>query len=146
MQVARNLERYVATEGPYDGIMGFSGGANIAISWMLKLQRQNNGRVELPFKVGIFFSHTIPMYDLAALDQGRIVHMGKITDCLDVPTAHIWGVKDTGQEHAQIACRLCKADKRSVYVHGKSHGISTSVDDTIGMVKMINRAISSAEG
>lgn len=143
LQTIDLLDKYVAAEGPYDGVIGFSLGANVAISWMIERQNSNTG---LPFKVGVFFSNTFPLYDMDALQEGRIDHSGTVADgCLDLPTAHIWGVRDGGSEHAQIASRTCKAGGRSVYVHGKAHEISSSPEDLIGMVKVVNRAIGAAE-
>lgn len=153
LQTIDLLERYVAAEGPYDGVIGFSLGANIAISWMIERQRQRQRQTaqngtgdDLPFKVGIFFSNTFPLYDMDALQEGRIDHSGAAVPdgSLDLPTAHIWGVRDGGYEHAQIASRTCKAEKRSVYVHGRAHEISSSPGDLIGMVKVVNRAIGEA--
>lgn len=143
LQTIDLLDKYVAAEGPYDGVIGFSLGANVAISWMIERQNSNTG---LPFKVGVFFSNTFPLYDMGALQEGRIDHSGTVADgCLDLPTAHIWGVRDGGSEYAQIASRTCKAGGRSVYVHGKAHEISSSPEDLIGMVKVVNRAIGAAE-
>ncbi|KAL4934291.1 serine hydrolase FSH [Aspergillus undulatus] len=146
------LERYVAVEGPYDGVLGFSLGANIAMSWMIQRQGENQA---LPFKVGIFFSNSFPLYDMAALQQGRVEHANAVANSflntdsvsvreslrLDLPTAHIWGARDAGWEHAQSASRVCKEARRLVYVHGKGHEISTASEDLISMVKAINRAI-----
>ncbi|KAL4778559.1 serine hydrolase FSH [Aspergillus varians] len=141
LQVIELLERYVAAEAPYDGVIGFSLGANIAVSWMI--QRQGQGQGDLPFKVGIFFSNTFPLYDMEALQKGRVdYNSDQVADgYLDLSTAHIWGARDSGQEHAQIASRVCKEGKRSVYVHSGAHEITASPHDLINMVKVINRAI-----
>lgn len=143
LQLAEVLNRYVTAEGPYDGIIGFSFGACIAISWMLYLRQEGGGKAKLPFKVGIFFSNALPLSDLNALRQGQIKHLIKPPECLDLPSAHIWGAKDAGHENARFACETCSASTRAVYIHDKGHGIPTSVDDTVSMVKTINRAIMS---
>ncbi|RDW89981.1 uncharacterized protein DSM5745_01756 [Aspergillus mulundensis] len=135
------LEQYVAAEGPYDGVIGFSLGSILALSWMIQ-QRQEKGIEGSPFKVAIFFSSIFPLRDMDALRQGRVVTLASIPEeCLDLPTAHIWGAEDEGQEHAENTYRACKASTRSVYVHGRGHEISTAPDDLISMVKVINRAI-----
>ncbi|KAL4909665.1 hypothetical protein BDW74DRAFT_173160 [Aspergillus multicolor] len=136
------LEQYVAAEGPYDGVIGFSLGSILALSWMIQRQQEKE---TAPFKVAIFFSSIFPLRDMDALRQGRVVTLESIPEeCLDLPTAHIWGANDEGQEHAQNTHRACKAETRSVYVHGKGHEISTAPDDLISMVKVINRAIQQA--
>ncbi|KAL4970543.1 serine hydrolase FSH [Aspergillus stella-maris] len=135
------FEEYIATEGPYDGVIGFSLGANVALSWML--QRQRDGK-HLPFRVGIFFANAFPLYDIEALQQGRVEYAREIPEMLHLPTAHIWGARDAGSEYALVSSRACKDAGRSVYVHGKGHEISTASDDLINMVKVVNRAIGQA--
>ncbi|KAL2810108.1 serine hydrolase FSH [Aspergillus granulosus] len=142
LQAAQLFEQYVAAEGPYDGVIGFSLGANVALSWMIKCQRSGE---PLPFKVGIFFSCAFPLRDVDALQQGRLASLVNVPgEYLDLPTAHIWGASDVGQEYAQYAYQACEASKRSVYVHSEGHEISAAPNDLITMVKAVNRAIGQA--
>ncbi|KAI9933705.1 hypothetical protein MW887_004776 [Aspergillus wentii] len=140
-QVVSDLEHYLQVEGPYDGIMGFSLGANIAISWMLQKAREN--QTELPFKVGVFFSNTNIPYTPYPSSSRTIVDLdlGAISEALDLPTAHIWGSADPEEAQARLASLTCKAAKRSWYVHDKGHEVSTAGEDVIAMGKVINRAI-----
>ncbi|KAL4914901.1 serine hydrolase FSH [Aspergillus aurantiobrunneus] len=139
------LEQYVAAEGPYDGVLGFSLGANIAMLWMIHRQ-QHRPHEPLPSRVGVFFSNTFGLIDLDALRQGQVRYAEKLSECLDLPTAHVWGAKDGGGEDARVTSQVYKAGTRSTYVHGKAHEISTAGEDVMGMVKAINRAIGEAEG
>jgi hypothetical protein len=148
IQAMENLERYIAAEGPYDGIMGFSQGANIALGWMIKKQREAKGSKpkQLPFKFGVFFSNPWGVYDANALADGQLVYLdhGTIEGLLDLPTAHIWGSADKGQALAQMISTACVVGKRSVFVHDRGHEIPRKTDTVISMAKTINRVMARA--
>lgn len=48
----------VEEEGPFDGIVGFSQGASVALSYLMDLEI-NNSDVPLPFKWGVFFNSIV---------------------------------------------------------------------------------------
>ncbi|KAJ5950217.1 uncharacterized protein N7479_008630 [Penicillium vulpinum] len=143
-----DLEHYVQAEGPYDGVMGFSLGATFAMSWMFKKLREQKDEkpVQLPFKVGIFFSAPglLQYHDLLA---GQLFgsKFNPADGLLDIPTAHIWGCHDRDKEKAEAASQACDEAVRSVFVHDKGHEIPISSDNVISMAKVINRAITRAQ-
>ncbi|KAJ5302766.1 hypothetical protein N7476_009565 [Penicillium atrosanguineum] len=143
-----NIERYIATEGPYDGIMAFSQGASITLGWMIYKQREaKSGSLQhLPFKVGVFFSNPWRVYDGKALAEDRLAFMDPkdFEGLLDLPTAHIWGSADKDHAMAQAISTSCVADKRSVFVHERGHEIPAKSDTVILMARAINRAIAQA--
>ncbi|PYH81786.1 hypothetical protein BO82DRAFT_402011 [Aspergillus uvarum CBS 121591] len=148
LQALENLEQYIAAEGPYDGIMGFSQGTNVALSWLLKLQQEAR---TLPFKFGVFFSNPWALYDYQELLGGRIVPLrhDAYVGLLDLPTTHIWGSADKDAKASEAITAACVEAKRSVWIHDKGHEIPVNTDTVIAMAKMINRALvraSTAEG
>ncbi|KAB8234975.1 serine hydrolase FSH [Aspergillus alliaceus] len=142
---AHDLEEYIKEEGPFDGIIGFSMGATMALSWLVNWYRSRNGSGPngAPFKVAIFFSNAGQPYDHNALDEDRIAYLdfAQVGMVLDLPTAHIWGSADPHKGEAQRAVSFCNADKRSTFVHANGHEISSSAEDTVSISKIINRAI-----
>ncbi|RAH70042.1 uncharacterized protein BO66DRAFT_94168 [Aspergillus aculeatinus CBS 121060] len=140
LQALEHLERYIAAEGPYDGIMGFSQGANVALSWLLKLQREAR---PLPFRFGVFFSNPWAVYDYQELVGGRIVPLQRdaCAGMLDLPTAHIWGSADKNAPASEAITAACVEGKRSVWVHNKGHEIPVNTDAVIAMGKTITRAL-----
>ncbi|CAI7635151.1 unnamed protein product [Penicillium viridicatum] len=143
-----DLEGYVQAEGPYDGVMGFSLGATFVMSWMFKKLREQKDKkpVQLPFKVGIFFSAPglLQYHDLLA-EELFGSKFNPADGLLDLPTAHIWGCHDRDKEKAEAASQACNELVRSVFVHDKGHEIPISSDNVISMVKAINRAITRAQ-
>ncbi|KAK6837788.1 hypothetical protein RU639_001167 [Aspergillus parasiticus] len=146
-QAARDIEGYIKEEGPFDGIIGFSLGATMALSWLVNWY-QANGSDVAPFKVAVFFSNARQPYDHDALAMDRIAYLNstQIGKGIDIPTAHIWGSADPQAEEAQRAVNFCDSERRSIFVHGKGHEIPSSVEDTVSIAKVINRAIYQVEG
>ncbi|KAE8314863.1 serine hydrolase FSH [Aspergillus transmontanensis] len=146
-QAARDIEGYIKEEGPFDGIIGFSLGATMALSWLVNWY-QANGSDVAPFKVAVFFSNARQPYDHDALAMDRIAYLNstQIGKVIDIPTAHIWGSADPQAEEAQRAVNFCDSERRSIFVHGKGHEIPSSVEDTVSIAKVINRAIYQVEG
>ena len=150
ISAVNDLERYLQAEGPYDGVIGFSLGATFALSWLIKKAREQKGdkSVELPFKVGIFFSNAGRLLDYNDSIEHSIVPLDPIAidGLLNIPTAHIWGSHDPDRENAQLASQACNEETRSVFVHERGHEVPMSTENVISAARVINRAITRAQG
>lgn len=118
------LNEYVLAEGPFDAVMGFSGGAVLAAMYLMEQQlRQDRGDVkaELPFKCGIFLASascrseaSVLGTDVQEVDKGLI----------RIPTVHIWGSNDmvapTGGEDLS---KMCDPAQRTTLVHDGRHEV-----------------------
>lgn len=84
-----DLNFYIATEGPFDGIVAFSQGAGLAASLMIDYDQNKKPQ---PFKVAIFFSGGVP----TRVTHGEICMLDKGNEgvLISLPTAHIWGKHD----------------------------------------------------
>lgn len=149
LKALSDLDRFVAVEGPFDGVIAFSQGASIAATLMLQRLRQN-APIELVnpvFKCAIFLSAAIPC-DPAELERGNIRAMSYETDgeVIRVPTAHIWGKCETST-YPQCLVKLCLGEQRNVYVHEGGHEIPGSQMDQAlkDTVRVIKRSISMAQ-
>jgi hypothetical protein len=150
ISAVNDLERYLDAEGPYDGVIGFSLGATFVLSWMIKKVREqkDDRSVKLPFKVGIFFSNAGRLLEYNDATGQCVVPYDPIAveGLLDIPTAHIWGFADPDSENAQMASQACNEEFRSVFVHEKGHEVPMSAENIISTAKVINRAITRAQG
>jgi predicted esterase len=89
------LEAYLAVEGPFDGVIGYSQGASLAATYLIRFS-QLPPSAPLPFKCAIFFSGGRP-FDPRALGKGNLVLIDpeqQVTPLLSLPTASIWGRND----------------------------------------------------
>lgn len=161
----------VQSQGPFDGIMGFSEGGIVAATLLLEDAR----RPFANFKCGILFSAAPPL-DPDDLRAGivRCLDPAKDGVSVHVPTAHIYshenGPTGTGtgtgianvqsplnklwseagwstpeQVHNSLA-RLC--DNSQVFVHDHGHQVPGPRDHQAlrGALRAINRTVESADG
>ncbi|KAK7699884.1 hypothetical protein SLS64_011314 [Diaporthe eres] len=111
----RMLHEYVSMEGPFDAVMGFSGGAVLAALYMAELQQQGK---EVPFKCGIFIA--------SADSTAEMRHLGlkSQTEMSHIPTAHIWGSNDvTAPTGGNELSQICKVETRHTVVHDGAHEV-----------------------
>ncbi|KAL7935482.1 DUF341 domain-containing protein [Trichoderma chlorosporum] len=90
-QAVDQLEEYVRSEGPFDGVIGFSQGAGLAA---MLLMRAHN-RVTPIFSFAIFFCGA-GLFNTEALRRGELREFipGMEAQKITVPTAHIIGSRD----------------------------------------------------
>lgn len=116
------LDEYIAAEGPFDGVIGFSQGASLAAMHIIRTAQRH---AECPFKCAIFFSCS-GLYDPAALvDQGEARKLDPVAEgeIIRIPTIHIWGQKDLIKEESEILSKLCDKQVRTVFVHEGGHEV-----------------------
>lgn len=139
-----DLERFFQDEGPFDGVIGFSMGASLAITWLQHKQEElNMGDItSLPVNVVILFSATY-VYDYRVVEKGNPVGRdpSHASIQLNVPSVHIWGSQDPFKSLAQQGTEFFRPDKLSTYVHDRGHEIPSSMEEITHVVKAINRAI-----
>ncbi|MCJ1355411.1 MAG: hypothetical protein MMC33_005402 [Icmadophila ericetorum] len=134
-----DLENYVLTEGPFDAVIGFCQGACLAAS--LLIHHSGRGRSDPIFKCAIFICGIEPWnlqeackYD-AAVDE----------ELIRIPTAIIVGSKDRDYLKASLSLsRLCHAQSRELFDHGRGHTIPRTSDLTVGMAHAIKVTIEKA--
>ncbi|KAI0813403.1 serine hydrolase FSH [Xylaria sp. FL0064] len=148
----RDLDAYVAEEGPFDGILAFSQGAMVAATYSVWKYRQSRvGAAALsgfPFKCAIFLSAW------GAVDPHSLATEGRVRDWLvevemerlPIPTAHIWGGNDISKHNAQRVSDIFSTSMREIYEHNGSHEVPgpRMVPDVKASVRMVRRVIARA--
>ncbi|PSN61206.1 hypothetical protein BS50DRAFT_652154 [Corynespora cassiicola Philippines] len=112
------LYNIMKTEGPFDGIVGYSEGATIAGTLLLheQMRADNEGR-EPMIKCALFFGGWPPMRP--TLDG--IVLADESDLMIDIPTCHIIGSLDP-YLHGNIALyNICDPDTAFIFDHAKGH-------------------------
>ncbi|SPO01628.1 uncharacterized protein DNG_04302 [Cephalotrichum gorgonifer] len=167
-----DLVEAVQTQGPFDGVMGFSEGGIVAATLLLEDVR----RPFANFKCGILFSAAPPL-DTDSLRAGIIRCLDPDKDKVSVfiPTAHIYSPRedDTSPTSTGAAARVCTSplDKlwsdagwttpeqvhnslvrlcanAEVFLHDEGHCVpgSRHHDALRGALRAINRTVESASG
>lgn len=116
---------------PFDGVLGFSEGASIAASLILRHRREKGTSL---FKFAIFICCPLPPL---RSDRKDILLADETTERIDIPTAHIVGSKDPGYQGGRAVYNLCNQSSASIFDHGGSHTIPWDLASTRGIAKAI---------
>ena len=116
---------------PFDGVLGFSEGASIAASLILRQRREKGTSL---FKFAIFICCTVPPL---RSDRKEILLADETSERIDIPTAHIVGSKDPGYQGGRAVYNLCNQSSASIFDHGGSHTIPWDLASTRGIAKEI---------
>lgn len=119
-------------------LMGFSHGAGCLATYLLyKLQQ---GEVsQLPIRCAIFFCGAPPhLPSVSSFSAGE--------ECIEIPTAHIWGRNDTLYRYGPELSRLCRGSMREEVVLESGHEIPGARDlvSVARCVRAIRRTLARA--
>ncbi|KAI1099780.1 serine hydrolase FSH [Jackrogersella minutella] len=132
-EAVENLERYLKTDGPFDGVIAFSQGVSLATAILVdKLKLQESG-----LRCGIFFCGRLPFIDAGAPHvSSDHTNTGRMT--IEIPTVHIWGGKDDIEPgHALALRKICCPERSHTYIHGGGHEVPGPRDKG-GLVESAN--------
>lgn len=130
------LQQYIEEhdEGPFDGVLGFSEGASVAASLIL---RQSAEKRTSPFKFAIFICAVPPF----RWDCKGIVSADETPERINIPTAHVVGSKDPLHLGNRILYNLCHQPSASIFDHRGGHTIPWNLVTTQGITKEIRAVI-----
>lgn len=130
------LQQYIEQhdEGPFDGVLGFSEGASVAASLIL---RQFAETRTSPFKFAIFICGIPPF----RWDSQGIISADETTKRINIPTAHVVGSKDPLYQGSRVLYNLCHQPSASMFEHHGGHTIPWDYVSTQGITKAILAAI-----
>ena len=117
-EVLDRLHRSIEEQGPFQGIIGYSEGAQIASTLLVDYERQSQLRgSKNPFTHAIFFSGWPPLDP----DTAECLLSDEFGQVLPMQTMHILGSTDPFI-HATLALyEICIEDKALIFDHGKGH-------------------------
>ncbi|KAF2174702.1 hypothetical protein K469DRAFT_772249 [Zopfia rhizophila CBS 207.26] len=151
IKAVTDLERMLEKEDPFDGVLAFSQGAMLAITYILreaKLQPTKH-HIDPAFKVAIFFSAIKPVDSVLLEETGIEAFVDSNGDhpLVRIPTAHIWGRSDkTWSKDSKEVAGLCDPEKRAIYIHDGGHEVPGSKDSNTlyAVVHTVRRTIDAA--
>jgi Serine hydrolase (FSH1) len=130
-----DIKDYIAENGPYDGAIGFSQGAQMLMG--LILEHQLLCPFEPPlFQVAIFISGAMSQEQKQFVAQGLKVR---------IPTAHILGGKQDFVYEDSLKLRdACDKNTRAEYEHDRGHCIPRKPDLVAAITNAIRKSIDRA--
>ncbi|KAB8236080.1 serine hydrolase-domain-containing protein [Aspergillus alliaceus] len=138
-----NLQSFIQQEGPFDGILAFSHGAQLAAAW---LASQNHA--DHPIRCAIFLSGGIPYELVSSPNSGTPVMQpmdpDKTGTVVNIPTAHIWGLNDRQYPGmSEVLSKLCKSEWREIFIHPGGHEVpgASARESLVGAAQAIRKTI-----
>ncbi|KAM0794170.1 serine hydrolase FSH [Usnea florida] len=126
------LDDIIDTEGPFDGILGFSHGATLAFAFLVH-HASKHAWGPMPVRCAVFFS-AMPPFQLDKED--RFVYDQGLRK-LSIPSVHVVGKSDFVREHSLKLYALCDPATTTLVVHSKGHEIPADEKN----VSLINQAL-----
>jgi hypothetical protein len=124
------LDKIMAEEGPFDGILGYSQGASVACSYLMHLN-DRDGSCGL-LRIAIFFSSG-GLSDAYFNSDLPGLRKNLLTQKLLMPSIHVYGTADKMGKHAIEMTRFWASEKATVITHPASHVIPRDAP-TIGNI------------
>ncbi|KAI9040231.1 uncharacterized protein KD926_008432 [Aspergillus affinis] len=137
LSAVEDLADYVAENGPFDAIMGFSLGATLSVMFLFNWSKL--GFVESPFKFAILLSSCLPC-DWDALQMRRLEFMDptQVTAPIKVPTIHCWSPQDTEYPgESRLVMEMCDASNRVNLQHSAGHNPPTQPGEVDKLAQVI---------
>ncbi|PHH70645.1 hypothetical protein CDD80_5876 [Ophiocordyceps camponoti-rufipedis] len=149
-RVYYDLIAFIASRGPFDGLMAFSEGASVAATLLAELARPDSDEPIAAFRCAVFFCG-LPPLDLQLHKSGRAIRL--LEPAVDgvavrLPTAHIWsGVGQVLPDAGRHLAALCDPDTREELIHDLGHQVpgSRSEQGLRQTVRVIERTLQRAK-
>jgi hypothetical protein len=144
LELYNHLEDFVRSDGPFQGVIGFSEGAGVGASLLAYQEARSAAGLESPFafSCGVFFCGAPPV-DIAAMRKG-ILQPVRGRGSIKTPIAHIWDPNDTVHPGFGDGLRaLCDDTASEQYIHGLGHVVPgiRSNEGVREIVRAIRRTI-----
>ncbi|KAJ6113329.1 hypothetical protein N7523_006646 [Penicillium sp. IBT 18751x] len=129
----------IATQGPFDAVMGFSQGAALA-SALIAHQAKAHPEQPPPFRAAVFICGAAPW------ESAGLKHITSQPDtyAINIPTAHIVGKMDSLYPDSMKLYKLCEPSKAAFYDHGSKHMVPFDMKNTEEMTRVIEETIAKA--
>ena len=135
----KDLSNYIATEGPFDGVIGFSQGAVLAATLIIAVE-SGLLKAPTPFRFAIFLCGGLP-FDFLALqaETMKFVDPDLVKVPLsNLPVANAWASNDIDYPGAgEPLSRLCVPEKSWNIVHDAGHGVPGEGADLDKLVNIV---------
>ncbi len=142
LEAIETLSHLLETEGPFDGILGFSEGSGLAATLLADhvAKRRGAGKDSM-FKLGIFWGG-VPPFTADGKRWYLPRHDGQV---FDLPTIHVIGATDPFLAAGMLLYNLCNPDSATLFDHGKGHQVVWEPKIVKSLVEVIREQIRAIE-
>ncbi len=142
-----DLSHYVATHGPFEGVIGFSQGAVLAATLIIAVEH-GLLKVPAPFRFAVFLCGGLP-FDFVALQEENVKLVDP--DLVRVPLIHLpvvnaWAINDTDYPGmGEPLSKLCFTQESRNVVHSAGHGVPGEGVDLDNLVDTLIATMQNAQ-
>lgn len=138
LEAYAQLNETVASEGPFDGILGFSHGGTLAAGFMIHHAKMYPDEPAL-FRCAIFINSLPPF----RMDPGKrpIVEEG-LEGYISIPSVHIAGAQDPLFDYSLALHRICATPHATFAVHEKGHDVPSDRKNVVIIATAIRKLLS----
>ena len=147
-----DLIAFIEEEGPFDGVMGFSQGAGLAVSYLIHQtqEKPKTSRSSPRIRCAILFSGGAKDDPRGLFGNGprRAMSLEEDGEVIEIPTLHVWGHKDPNYpEFGPVLLGLCEKGEREEFFHDGGHEIPGAKDAAAveKVAKLFKRTVQRAE-
>jgi pimeloyl-ACP methyl ester carboxylesterase len=126
-------------KGPWVGLLGFSQGAKMTASLLLRQQHEHGRFASLPvFRFGVLIAGPAPFVSLVPSPDQAIPLQSSPQSILQIPTVHVYGRRDSViSSPDDWLYHSCSADSRKLLVWDGDHFVPTRTREVTAMMTMI---------
>ncbi|OQE25698.1 hypothetical protein PENFLA_c008G04638 [Penicillium flavigenum] len=134
-----HTKRFIAEEGPFDAVIGFSQGAALAASLLIHQKKTQPAEPPL-FRAAVFICGAAPW------ESSGLEHISPQPDTypIAIPTANIVGKADSLFSEGVKLFELCEPAKAAFYDHGSKHMVPFDMKNTEEMIRVIEETVAKA--
>ncbi|CEN60992.1 hypothetical protein ASPCAL07662 [Aspergillus calidoustus] len=135
---AMSADNALGASGPFIGLMGFSQGAKMAASLLLR-QQNNPGHgydFQIDYRFAVLLAGRAPMVSLSPDDD--MAYYGLVPATLTLPTIHVHGTKDPGLPlHRELLEYGCEEGSARVVEWEGEHRVPIRSGDVLAVVEEV---------
>ncbi|PYI25344.1 hypothetical protein BP00DRAFT_431361 [Aspergillus indologenus CBS 114.80] len=133
------VQQIIATQGPFDGVMGFSQGCALASAMIIQHAEQHPSEAPL-FKLAVFICGASP-FDPSGTELIEPPAAVSGAWPIAIPTTHIVGKQDALYPHSMRLYGVCDPAQAEFYDHGSRHLVPFDVKNTEAMIAAVEGSI-----
>ena len=130
------LDEIIETEGPFDGVLGFSHGGTLASGWLMH-HAATRPLEPSPVRCAVFLN-SLPPFRMNP-GEDPVVDEGLRDGCIQIPTVSVVGTKDFAYNYSMKLHQLCDPRKSQLVVHNKGHDIPNDPKHVHEMARAIRK-------
>lgn len=138
VEAIATLSHLLETEGPFDGILGFSEGSGLATTLLADhMTKSRAAGKDSMFKLGIFWGGVPPF-----MADGKRWYLPRTDgEIFDLRTIHVIGATDPFLASGMILYNLCDPNSATLFDHGKGHQVVWEPKIVKSLVEVIREQI-----